>query len=86
MWQQGLDFERDQLYALLTIGDGLVSQVPALLTSTATGILVTRSASEDSLGTDLTRQILSYPQILGVTAGVIGLFGLVPGCRPFLFF
>ena len=87
MWQQGLDFlSAIQLYALLTIGDGLVSQVPALLTSTATGILVTRSASEDSLGTDLTRQILSYPQILGVTAGVIGLFGLVPGMPtiPFL--
>jgi len=80
MWQQGLDFmSAIRLYALLTIGDGLVSQVPALLISTATGILVTRSASEDSLGTDLTRQLLTYPQILGVTAGVVGLFGLVPG-------
>ena len=75
-----------QLYALLTVGDGLVSQVPALLISTATGVLVTRAASEDNLGTDVTTQILRYPQILLITAGVLALFGLVPGMPtiPFL--
>ncbi len=87
MWQQGLDFMTAlEKYALLTVGDGLVSQVPALLISSATGILVTRSASENDLGTDLTTQLLNYPQIIGMTAGVITLFGLVPGMPtiPFL--
>lgn len=87
VWQQGLDFmSAIQLYALLTIGDGLVSQVPALLISTATGILVTRSAAEDNLGSELTSQLLRYPQILGITAVVIALFGIVPGIPtiPFL--
>ena len=88
MLQKGLDFmSAIQLYALLTIGDGLVSQVPALLISTATGILVTRSASEDNLGSDLTKQLLRYPQILRMTAAVIALFGIVPGMPtvPFIF-
>src|SRR5690606_1746460 len=80
MWQRRLDaLGALQLYALLTVGDGLVSQVPALLISTATGVLVTRAASEDNLGTDVTTQILRYPQILLITAGVLALFGLVPG-------
>ena len=55
-----------QTYALLTVGDGLVSQVPALLISTATGILVTRSASEDDLGSDLSRQLTFYPKIIAL--------------------
>jgi flagellar biosynthesis protein FlhA len=87
MWQRGLDFATAlQEYALLTVGDGLVSQVPALLISTATGILVTRSASEDNLGTDLSGQLLSYPRILLMTAVVLALFGIVPGMPtiPFL--
>lgn len=87
MWQRGLDaLGALQLYALLTVGDGLVSQVPALLISTATGVLVTRAASEDNLGTDVTSQILRYPQILLITAAVLALFGLVPGMPtiPFL--
>lgn len=87
MWQRGLDaLGALQLYALLTVGDGLVSQVPALLISTATGVLVTRAASEDNLGADLTSQLLRYPQILLITAVVLALFGLVPGMPtiPFL--
>ncbi|HHU51485.1 MAG TPA: flagellar biosynthesis protein FlhA [Firmicutes bacterium] len=75
-----------QTYALLTVGDGLVSQVPALLISTATGILVTRSASEDDLGSDLSRQLTFYPKIIALGSGVIALFGLVRGMPtiPFL--
>lgn len=75
-----------QTYSLLTIGDGLVSQIPALLFSTATGILVTRSASEDNLGTDLTRQFLAYPKIFSIVAGVIAFFGVIPGMPKFSFF
>ncbi|HYH04492.1 MAG TPA: flagellar biosynthesis protein FlhA, partial [Bacillota bacterium] len=65
-WQDSLT-----TYTILTIGDGLVSQVPALLISTATGILVTRSASEDNLGADLARQLLAYPKIFGIVAVAI---------------
>lgn len=75
-----------QTYALLTIGDGLVSQVPALLISTATGILVTRSASEDNLGSDLARQLLAYPKIFSIVAGTIGFFGIMPGMPKIPFF
>ena len=73
-------------YSLLTIGDGLVSQIPALLISTATGILVTRAASEDNLGADLTRQLMAYPKIFYFVSGMIALFGLVPNMPKFSFF
>lgn len=66
--------EATQLYTILTVGDGLVSQIPALLISTATGIVVTRSASEGSLGRDLAIQLFSKPKALGIVA--IVLFGL----------
>ncbi|MDD2211460.1 MAG: flagellar biosynthesis protein FlhA [Clostridia bacterium] len=76
-----------QRYTLLTVGDGLVSQIPALLLSTATGIIVTRAASEESLGTDITRQVFSQPKVLAIASGVLILLGLVPGLPkpPFLF-
>ena len=75
-----------QRYALLTVGDGLVSQVPALLISTAMGILVTRSASENDLGSEFSRQFTAYPRAIMIAAGIVGLFGLVPGMPniPFL--
>jgi flagellar biosynthesis protein FlhA len=76
-----------QTYTLLTVGDGLVTQIPALLLSTATGIIVTRAASDYSLGKDLTRQVFSEPKLLAITAGVLVFLGLVPGLPklPFLF-
>ncbi|HBE80493.1 MAG TPA: flagellar biosynthesis protein FlhA [Firmicutes bacterium] len=80
-WQQSI-----QTYSLLTIGDGLVTLIPALLLSTATGILVTRSASEDNLGSDLTRQLLAYPKIFYIVAVVITILGLVPGMPKIPFF
>ncbi len=80
-WQQSL-----QTYSLLTIGDGLVTLIPALLLSTATGILVTRSAAEDNLGTDLTKQLLAYPRIFNIVAIVIAIFGIIPGMPKLPFF
>jgi flagellar biosynthesis protein FlhA len=85
--QKGFDWQQSLVtYTILTIGDGLVSQIPALLISTATGILVTRSASEDNMGTEFTRQLLAYPQIFMVVAGAIAFFGLIPGMPTFPFF
>ena len=78
--------ESAQRFALLTVGDGLVSQIPALLISTATGIVVTRAASESNLGEDLTRQILAQPRSLGIASGVLFAFGLVPGLPTVPFF
>jgi flagellar biosynthesis protein FlhA len=82
MFQKGMDLTGAlSRYALLTVGDGLVSQIPALLISTATGIVVTRGASENNLGADFTRQLFSQYRVL-VTAGVavaaFGLFGGLP--------
>ncbi|KZE73835.1 flagellar biosynthesis protein FlhA [Paenibacillus elgii] len=64
------------LYSILTIGDGLVSQIPALLISTAAGIIVTRAASEGNLAHDLTSQIFSYPKLLYIVAGTITALGI----------
>jgi flagellar biosynthesis protein FlhA len=66
-------------YTLLTVGDGLVSQIPALMISTATGIIVTRAASEENLGGDTLKQITSSPRALGIVAAVLFAFALVPG-------
>ncbi|MBI3090191.1 MAG: flagellar biosynthesis protein FlhA [Candidatus Tectomicrobia bacterium] len=73
-------------YTILTIGDGLVSQIPSLITSTAAGIVVTRAASESNLGQDIIGQLLVQPRALGVAAGVLAAVGLVPGLPqvPFL--
>jgi flagellar biosynthesis protein FlhA len=85
--QKGFSIQQSiQTYSLLTIGDGLVSLIPALLLSTATGILVTRSASEDNLGSDLTKQLLAYPRIFYTVAAVIGILGLIPGMPKVAFF
>ncbi|MEX2229397.1 MAG: flagellar biosynthesis protein FlhA [Dehalococcoidia bacterium] len=73
-------------YALLTIGDGLVSQIPALLISTATGLIVTRGTTDGNLGRDVGRQLFSNPRVLFIVAVVLGGFGFVPGLplSPFL--
>ncbi len=78
--QLGMPFaEALQKYTLLTVGDGLVTQIPALLISTATGIIITRAASEANMGQDVSRQLLSEPKVLATAAAVLFLFGLVPG-------
>lgn len=82
--QNGMDLmEALQTYTLLTVGDGLVTQIPALAISTAAGIVMTRAASESELSSTLSRQMLFYPKPLGITAGVLLFVGLIPG-MPFL--
>jgi len=78
--------EAAQTYTLLTIGDGLVSQVPALIISTAAGIVVSRAASDANLGQDLARQLFLSPRAVGVSASIVFFFGLIPGLPqvPFL--
>jgi flagellar biosynthesis protein FlhA len=66
-------------YTLLTVGDGLVAQVPALVISTAAGILVTRVSAEQDLNTQLLDQLASRPHVLYITAGIIGVLGIIPG-------
>ncbi|MBS4032716.1 MAG: flagellar biosynthesis protein FlhA [Clostridiales bacterium] len=84
MLQMGMTVEGAiQTYILLTVGDGLVTQIPALLVSTAAGMLVTRSASEGSFGQDLSRQVLAFPRVMLLTSGILFLLGAVPGI-PFL--
>ncbi len=83
---QGLEFgEALSRYTLLTVGDGLVSQIPALLISMATGIIVTKAASSGHLGQDLVRQLTSYPKLLLLSAGALALFAIIPGLPFFPF-
>ncbi|MEG0331586.1 MAG: flagellar biosynthesis protein FlhA [Clostridium sp.] len=74
-----------QQFALLTIGDGLVSQIPALLVSTASGILVTRSASEKTLGKELSEQMTSYPKVLIMAGSIMAVLGLIPALPTMVF-
>ena len=76
---QGSISEIMQIYTTSTIGDGLVSQIPALLISLATGMVVTRSASENSLSEDLTSQFLAQPKVLMTAGGAAACLCLIPG-------
>ena len=67
------------VYSIATIGDGLVSQLPALMISTATGMIVTRAVSEDSLNKDVIKQFLAQPQSLMIAAVILGVFAILPG-------
>lgn len=85
--QKGMTMsEALQHFTILSIGDGLVSQVPALITSTAAGILVTRATSKADLGRELTRQLLFYPKALTILSAMLGVLAIVPGLPmlPFL--
>ncbi len=85
--QQGFSLvEAAQIYTILTVGDGLVAQIPAILISTAAGMLVTRSTAEASFGEELAGQFLGYPRVLALTAGLLLFLGLVPGlpALPFI--
>ena len=74
------------VYTRLTVGDGLVSQIPSLIISTAAGLVVTRAVSEENLGADVTEQMMRYPRALAVAAAMLALFGVIPGMPtlPFL--
>jgi flagellar biosynthesis protein FlhA len=85
--QKGMTMaEALQRFTILSIGDGLVSQIPALITSVAAGILITRATSKNDLGRELSRQLLFYPRALSVLAGMLGVMAIVPGLPmlPFL--
>lgn len=78
--QQGMPLlEAAQNYTLLTVGDGLISQIPALLISTATGLLVTRAASDSNMGEEMTGQLTAQPKALWITSGVLLALGIMPG-------
>ncbi|MFH0702913.1 MAG: flagellar biosynthesis protein FlhA [bacterium] len=88
MWQLNMRFQ-DALatYTILTVGDGLVSQLPALIISTATGLLVTRASGQDkSLSKDIEDEMFSDPRILGVVSGLLFTLGIVPGLPTVPFF
>lgn len=85
--QRGLSLPQAmQKFTLLSIGDGLVSQIPALIVSLAAGILVTRTSATDDLGSHITRQLTSYPRAIGILAVMMLVFAAVPGLptTPFL--
>ncbi|HRD65828.1 MAG TPA: flagellar biosynthesis protein FlhA [Candidatus Competibacter sp.] len=77
--------EAAQFYTLLTIGDGLVAQLPALLLSTAAAIMVTRASGSQDIGQQVSQQLFGSPQTLAVTAGIIGMLGLIPGMPNLVF-
>ncbi|MEL7564662.1 MAG: flagellar biosynthesis protein FlhA [Dehalobacterium sp.] len=77
--------ESAQTYTILTVGDGLVSQIPALLISTGTGIMVTRSKSGQSFGKDFSSQLLTFPKVIGLASGILFILGLVPALPNLLF-
>ena len=78
--QHGLSFsDAATTYTLLAIGDGLVAQIPALVISTAAGVIVSRVTTDEDVGGQLTGQLFANPQVLFLTAGVIGMMGLIPG-------
>lgn len=78
--QSGMELsEVLSVYSIATIGDGLVSQLPALMISTATGMIVTRAVSEDSLNKDVIKQFLAQPQSLMIAAVILGVFAILPG-------
>ncbi len=86
VWQQGMPLMNAlSNYTLLTIGEGLVAQIPALVISTAAGILVTRSADENSFGQEMTGQFMNYPKAFFVVSGVMFLFAMIPGLPHFAF-
>lgn len=74
-------------FTILTIGDGLVAQIPAILVSTAAGIVMTRAGVESDLSRDITRQLLINPKAMFTASGILFIFGLIPGLPhiPFLF-
>jgi len=74
-----------ETYTLLTIGDGLVAQIPALVISTAAGVIVTRVATDQDVGEQMVTQLFNNPRVMLLSAGVLGLLGMVPGMPNFVF-
>ncbi|EHM43458.1 MULTISPECIES: flagellar biosynthesis protein FlhA [Hafnia] len=74
-----------ETYTLLTIGDGLVAQIPALVISTAAGVIVTRVSTDQDVGEQMVNQLFSNPRVMILSASVLGLLGLVPGMPNLVF-
>ena len=86
MLQHDLDLDTAaRNYTLLTIGDGLVAQIPALVISTAAGLVVSRVTTDEDLGEQVLGQLFNQPQVLVITASILGVMGLVPGMPHFVF-
>ncbi|NBA95783.1 flagellar biosynthesis protein FlhA [Pseudomonas sp. R5(2019)] len=86
IFQHSMSFsEAGKVYALLTIGDGLVAQLPSLLLSTAAAIMVTRASGSEDMGKQINRQMFDSPKALAVSAGLMLVMGLVPGMPHFSF-
>ena len=86
--QSGMDFSTaTEVFTLLTVGDGLIAQIPAIIISTAAGLIATRNTNENALGSQLSEQFSFNPKALYMTAGMIFLFALIPGFPviPFVF-
>ena len=84
--QHGLSFgEAGHVYTLLTIGDGLVAQIPALIISTAAGVVVSRVATDQDIGQQMMGQLFSNPTVLFITAVILLTMGLIPGMPHFAF-
>jgi flagellar biosynthesis protein FlhA len=87
VFQMGLSLgEALQKFTLLSIGDGLVSQIPALILSVGAGILVTRASENTNLGTQLAGQLFRHPRALRIAAGMLAVFGIMPGMPMLPFF
>ncbi len=84
--QFGMDFsDAMRNYTLLTIGDGLVAQIPSLVLSSATAIIVTRVSGSSKMSDQVYEQLFGNPMVLGVSSGIIGFMGLIPGMPNFAF-
>lgn len=77
--------EAGATYTLLTIGDGLVAQIPGLIISTAAGVIVTRVSTEQDVGEQMVGQLFNNPRVMLLAAGVVGLLGMIPGMPNFVF-
>ncbi|MGE3684030.1 MAG: flagellar biosynthesis protein FlhA [Bdellovibrionales bacterium] len=87
VFQQGMPLAAAvKTYTMLTIGDGLVSQIPALIISTAAGIVVTRNSGSQNMGREMAGQLFLKPRAVGVVAAIVALLGLVPGLPTLPFF
>ncbi|MEJ8321599.1 flagellar biosynthesis protein FlhA [Kosakonia sacchari] len=84
--QHGLSVaEAGETYTLLTIGDGLVAQIPALIISTAAGVIVTRVSNDEDIGEQMVGQLFNNPRVMLLSGAVIGLLGLIPGMPNLVF-
>lgn len=80
MFQHGMAFgDAMRVFTLLTIGDGLVAQIPSLLLATAAALMVTRTSTDHDVGEQVLQQLFENPKVLAVTAGVLGVMGVIPG-------